>query len=85
MSNDFDLNKSRWYNTMKVGLATKAIKRDAATVIDRSRILANFEYDATIGKDLADAETAATEALWALTVARREYEQKATPALVAAE
>ena len=82
---DFDLNKSRWYNTMKVGLATKAIKRDAATVIDRSRILANFEYDATIGKELADAETAATEALFALKTARLEYENNAGRILQAAE
>lgn len=75
MSNDFDLERSRWYNLMKVGLACRSTKTDAETIIKRSRNLGKFEYEPTAGKELADAENALTEALFAVQVARAEYER----------
>lgn len=74
MSNDFDLDKSRWYNLMKLGLASRNAKVDAAAIIERARNLGKYEYEPTAGKELAEAETQLAEALFAVRVAREEYE-----------
>ena len=85
MSNDFDIDQSRWWNTMKVALACKDAKACAETIIDRSRVLQNFSYDAVTGKELADAETNLAAALSAVRVAREQYEHHTVKSLVAAE
>ncbi len=83
MSNDFDLDKSRWYNLMKLGMSARNSKVDAASIIERARNLGKFEYEPTAGQLLADAENNLTEALFAVKVAREEYEKHTQ--LVAAE
>lgn len=75
MSDDFSLERSRWWNTMKLGLCCKAIKSNAACVIERAGVLAGFSYDAPTGAALAEAETELTEALLAIKVARESYER----------
>lgn len=80
MSTDFNLDKSRWYNVMKAGLACRNAKVDAAIIIERTHNLASFEYEPSIGTELAQAETDLTEALHALQSARAAYEQHAKPA-----
>lgn len=82
---DFDLDNSRWYCMMKIGLACKNSKQNAADIIDRTRVLGSFEYEPTIGSELSQAEMALSEALFAVKVAREEYENHAKPTLVAAE
>lgn len=81
---DFDLDKSRWYNVMKCGLACRNAKADAEAIINRVRNLGSFDYEPVIGTELAEAETALSEALLALALARRAYEQN-TAHLIAAE
>lgn len=82
---DFDLEKSRWFNLMKLGNACRSTKADAETIIQRARNLGKFEYEPTAAAELEKAETALTEALFAVKVAREEYRRVANPALEAAE
>lgn len=74
MSKDFDLENSRWYSLMKVGLHCRNAKNDAEQIIKRARNLGKFEYEPTAGSELAKAEDALTEALFAVKAARSEYE-----------
>lgn len=84
MSKDFDLDKSRWYNTMMIGQNAKYTKDTAALIIKHARNLGNFEFDPVVLTEIAKAKDALTEALFAVTVAQEEYQQH-TKQLVAAE
>lgn len=75
MSDDFSLDKSRWYQTMKVGLHGERVKNEAEFLARHSTVLANFSYDGVIGTELANAELALEEALLAVKVARETYER----------
>lgn len=81
--NDFDLDRSRWYSLMKLGLASRYAKNDAADIIKWAGNLGRFEYEPSAGTELAQAETALSEALLAVKLARSEYEKRTH--LVAAE
>lgn len=82
---DFDLDTSRWYNMMRIGLATRDAKNSAAIVIERTRHLGKFEFEPTILTELVNAETALSEALFAVKTAKEEYRRVTNPTLVAAE
>lgn len=82
---DFSLEKSRWYQIMMLGNACRHAKNNAELVIKHARLLLPFDYEPVIGTELAQAETALSEALLAVKVARIEYEKNGKPALVAAE
>lgn len=81
---DFDLENSRWYALMKVGLACKAAHVSAESITKWAPKLSRFEYEPTAGTELAKAETALTEALLAVQIARASYE-RVTANLEAAE
>lgn len=80
MSDEFNLDKSRWYNTMMIGQQTKTAKNSAAVIIERTRHLLKYEYDPVIGTELAQAETELSEALLAVKLAREEFQKHAMPA-----
>ncbi len=75
MSNEFELETSRWYSLMMLGNATKAARTAAEQVVKWAPILSNFDYEPVAGTELATAETALTEALLAVQVARASYER----------
>lgn len=82
----FGIENSRWYSLMKCGLACRNAKQDAADIIKHSRNLGKLGgYEPTAGKELADAENNLTEALFAIKIARQEYEHITNPKLAAAE
>lgn len=72
---DFDLDNSRWYSLMKLGICCRNAKGCAEEISHRAPKLAKYEYEPTAGKELADAENALTEALLAVQVARASYER----------
>jgi hypothetical protein len=88
MAADFELENSRWYSLMKLGLECRNARTSAEGIIKWAPLLGNFEYEPTAGTELAKAETALSEALLAVKLARKQYEKYAKhpkPHLVAAE
>lgn len=69
------LEQSRWYSLMKLGLATRNARACAEDITKWAPILSNFDYEACAGTELATAETALTEALLAVQIARASYER----------
>jgi hypothetical protein len=95
MTNEFDIAKFRWWNMMKLNQACDMAKQAAETIQSRTRAMAQWTYEPTAGKGLADADEVLTEArnallvlteaLLAVQVARMEYERMTKPAMQAAE
>ncbi len=88
MSETFVLEESRWYGLMKLDIDCRNARTAAEGVIKWAPILGKFEYEPTAGTELAKAETALSEALLAVKLARKQYEKFAKhpkPRLVAAE
>lgn len=83
MSRDFQLESSRWYSLMKMGLACRSANACAAEIKKWSANLARLEYEPTAGSALAEAEDNLRAALDAVEIARAEYERRT--ALQAAE
>lgn len=83
--NDFDIEKVRWWNIWKCNQACDMAKDAASTIISRTRTMTQWGYEPAVGTALADAEDKLTEALFAVKVAREEYERIAKPVLQAAE
>lgn len=75
MSNDFSLERSRWYSLMMLANNCKYAKTAAEQITKWAGNLCNFGYDAVAGAKLAEAEDALTEALLAVQVARASYER----------
>lgn len=88
MNKDFKLETSRWYSLMKLGIATRNAKVCAEEIQKWTPVLSNFDYEPCAGTELATAETALTEALLAVKIARASYERvtaERNQTLVAAE
>lgn len=84
----FNLEKSRWYSLMKLGLATRNARACAEEITKWTPVLSRFDYEPSAGAELAAAETALSEALLAVQVARASYERvtaQRKPMLTAAE
>lgn len=81
---DFDLNKSKWFNSTGIDRASKWVRDDAASMLAYVQALASFEYDAQDARQIDKAETALSEALLAIKLAKAEY-AKRKPVLQAAE
>lgn len=72
---DFDLDNSRWYSLMKLGLACRNARVCAEEITSRVPKLARFDYEPSAGTELAKAELALSEALLAVQLARTSYER----------
>jgi len=82
------LDNSTWYNMMMCGLHCRNARAAAEIIVHRAGNLLHGEYEPTIGTELAQTETALSEALLAVKLARKTYEKFAKhpkPRLVAAE
>jgi len=82
------LDNSTWYNMMMCGLHCRNARAAAEIIVQRAGNLLHCEYEPTIGTELAQTETALSEALLAVKLARKTYEKFAKhpkPRLVAAE
>ena len=76
MSEDFSLERSRWYSLMKTGLACRNANACAQDVKKWAANLSKLEYEPTAGAALAEAEEQITEAMTAVHDARAEYERR---------
>lgn len=82
----YSLEQSKWWNMMKLRLSCKYAKDEAAKIVTHAGNLLHGEYEPTIGTELAQTETALSEALLAVKLARKQYEKFAKhpkPRLVA--
>lgn len=76
IADDFSLDRSDWFNTMKLDLACKHIRTQAEVAAERAPLLINSANPET-GKVLADAETSLSEALQAVKLANRQFKRRA--------
>ena len=74
MSDPFKLETSRWYSLMKLGIDCRNAHASAESITKWAPLLAEFEYEPTAGAVLAQSETTLSEALLAVKLARKQYE-----------
>jgi hypothetical protein len=78
---DFDLDNSRWFNTMRVNHSARYLRDNCAALTKHCNVLSTFTHDAVMSQTLANAELALTDALLAVQLARENYERHTKPAL----
>lgn len=76
MSDEFSLDKSAWYNKTGLTRVSKWIKDDTESVTHYAKALLAHPYDAETDKRICNAETALTEALLAMKLAKNAYQHK---------
>lgn len=81
---DFDLGRSKWFNQNGIERASKWVRDDAAAITGYVRALSTFDHETSVARQIDHAETALTEALLAVKLAKSEY-AKRKPVLQAAE
>lgn len=81
---EFNLSKSHWYNKTGIERASRYARDDAANIAAYAKNLLEFEFEQETADLIAKSETALSEALLAVKLARKAYEKK-RPQLQAAE
>lgn len=70
---DFDLEKSKWFNATGIERSCSWLRTDAEAVTGYVRALSSFDHDPSISKSIAEAETALSDALLAVKLAKSAY------------
>lgn len=76
MSEDFSLEKSKWWNQTGIERASAWVRNDAESMAAYTTTLCNFDHEADVGKSIDEAETALSEALLAVKTAKRTYARR---------